>query len=279
MKVKSFFKKKTAKIFGEDDSDMDQDDSDSDGYLSEDASCSYNGETESENHLKVICMQRTMVMVIYQSEQGNSFRTGTENDKVERLESQGLHDTMDLNHPPLMEIGDSCTFGKILTFMLHEAGNIFHEILGISCSNERKEVILELKNTSKWKTLKPLVKSYARRVGNLERTLAFLLRLSCQSIGLNLKTSRMNVFFSAIELLAVHCAQRSHHISFPDPKVIPIIHLSKIHEMTTIESLRHAVKRLLISSLDQKKSKEKRQQPPKKAMDVDLAVNGEGDSQ
>jgi len=37
----------------------------------------------------VICMQRTMVMVIYQSEQGNSFRTGTENDKVERLESQG----------------------------------------------------------------------------------------------------------------------------------------------------------------------------------------------
>ncbi|KAJ6983306.1 hypothetical protein NC653_026197 [Populus alba x Populus x berolinensis] len=53
MKVKSFFKKKTAKIFGEDDSDMDQDDSDSDGYLSEDASCSYNGETESENHLKV----------------------------------------------------------------------------------------------------------------------------------------------------------------------------------------------------------------------------------
>jgi hypothetical protein len=34
-------------------------------------------------------MQRTMVMVIYQSEQGNSFRTGTENDKVERLESQG----------------------------------------------------------------------------------------------------------------------------------------------------------------------------------------------
>jgi nucleolar complex protein 2 len=55
----------------------------------------------------------------------------------------------------------------------------------------------------------------------------------------------MNVFFSAIELLAVHCAQRSHHKSFPDPEIIPIIHLSKIHEMTTIESLRHVVKRFI----------------------------------
>uniref|UniRef100_A0A2K1YY69 Uncharacterized protein n=1 Tax=Populus trichocarpa TaxID=3694 RepID=A0A2K1YY69_POPTR len=92
------------------------------------------------------------------------------------------------------------------------------------------------------------VKCNQWRVGNLERTLAFLLRLSCQSIGLNLKTSRMNVFFSAIELLAVHCAQRSHHKSFPDPEIIPIIHLSKIHEMTTIESLRHVVKRFIDQS-------------------------------
>lgn len=39
-------------VFAEDDSDMDGDDSDSDGYLSEDTSCSYNGETRIENHLE-----------------------------------------------------------------------------------------------------------------------------------------------------------------------------------------------------------------------------------
>jgi nucleolar complex protein 2 len=62
--------------------------------------------------------------------------------------------------PTIVE--DSHTFCKILTFMLHEADNIFRKILGISGSNDRKEAILELKNTSKWKTLKPVVKSYLR---------------------------------------------------------------------------------------------------------------------
>lgn len=57
---------------------------------------------------------------------------------------------------------DSKTFSKILIFMLQEADNIFRGMLGISCSSCKKETILELKNTLKWKTMKPLIKSYLR---------------------------------------------------------------------------------------------------------------------
>ncbi|XP_022765341.1 nucleolar complex protein 2 homolog isoform X2 [Durio zibethinus] len=57
---------------------------------------------------------------------------------------------------------DSKTLSKILIFMLQEADNIFRETLGISCSSCKKETILELKNSSKWKTMKPLIKSYLR---------------------------------------------------------------------------------------------------------------------
>ncbi|OMO72691.1 Nucleolar complex protein 2 [Corchorus capsularis] len=57
---------------------------------------------------------------------------------------------------------DSSTFSKILIFMLQEADNIFRGMLGISRSSCKKETILELKNTSKWKTMKPLIKSYLR---------------------------------------------------------------------------------------------------------------------
>ena len=51
--------------------------------------------------------------------------------------------------------------------------------------------------------------------------------------------------FSAIELLAVHFAQWSYHISFPDLATIPLICLRKFHELTTIESLRRVVKRFI----------------------------------
>ncbi|KAK8979335.1 hypothetical protein V6N11_000483 [Hibiscus sabdariffa] len=57
---------------------------------------------------------------------------------------------------------ESKTFSKILIFMLQEADNIFREMLGIPCSSCKKEAILELKNSSKWKTAKPLIKSYLR---------------------------------------------------------------------------------------------------------------------
>lgn len=51
-------------------------------------------------------------------------------------------------------------FCKILMFMLCEAEGIFRRLLGISST--KKETMSELKNTSKWITAKPIIKSYLR---------------------------------------------------------------------------------------------------------------------
>ncbi|XP_058071733.1 protein REBELOTE isoform X2 [Magnolia sinica] len=53
-------------------------------------------------------------------------------------------------------------FCKILMFVLREADGIFRRLLGISSTGCKKETILELRNTTKWKTVKPLLKSYLR---------------------------------------------------------------------------------------------------------------------
>lgn len=50
---------------------------------------------------------------------------------------------------------------------------------------------------------------------------------------------------SAIEMLSVHFSQWSYHISFPELATIPLSRLKKFHEVTTIESLRRVVKRLI----------------------------------
>ncbi|KAL6545337.1 hypothetical protein OROGR_009211 [Orobanche gracilis] len=52
-------------------------------------------------------------------------------------------------------------------------------------------------------------------------------------------------FHSAVEQLSLHFAQWSHHISFPDLTTIPLIRLRKIHEITTLESLRRTLKRFI----------------------------------
>lgn len=59
-------------------------------------------------------------------------------------------------------IGNSETFSKILIFTLGEADNLFREHLGLTNSRVKKETILEMKNTQKWKAVKPLIKSYLR---------------------------------------------------------------------------------------------------------------------
>lgn len=51
--------------------------------------------------------------------------------------------------------------------------------------------------------------------------------------------------FLVIEMLAVHFAQWSYHISFPDLATIPLIRLRKFYELTNVESLKRAVKRLI----------------------------------
>ncbi|XP_057798972.1 protein REBELOTE [Salvia miltiorrhiza] len=52
-------------------------------------------------------------------------------------------------------------------------------------------------------------------------------------------------FQSAVKQLAFHFSQWSYHISFPDLATIPLIRLKRILEITTVESLRRIVKRLI----------------------------------
>ncbi|XP_031279802.1 nucleolar complex protein 2 homolog isoform X2 [Pistacia vera] len=98
-----------------------------------------------------------------------------------------------------LDAGSSCriqeseTFCKILTFVLHEADNVFRGMLGISSSSSKRGTILELKNTPKWKTLRPLIKSYLRST-------MFMLNQATDSEILALSLSRLRasvVFFAA----------------------------------------------------------------------------------
>lgn len=261
-------------VFGEDDSDMDGDDSDSDGYLSEDTSCSYNGETRIENHLeeyngggdlsvqnKEIHLELAKKMKRLNnlkakdpefakflesnkehlqtlrdeenySDEEESDEDGREStNKMGNLSSSTVDSLCELvkeqnNVPAFVRllngyraachygsesptiVEDSHTFCKILAFMLHEADNIFRKILGISGSNDRKEAILELKNTSKWKTLKPVVKSYLRST-------LFLLNEVTDSQILAFALTRLKasiVFFAAFPPLLGRLIKISVHL-------------------------------------------------------------------
>ncbi|XP_011018775.1 PREDICTED: nucleolar complex protein 2 homolog isoform X1 [Populus euphratica] len=262
-------------VFGEDGSDMDGDDSDSDGYLSEDTSCSYNGETRIENHLeeyngggdlsvqnKEIHLELAKKMKRLSNlkakdpefakflesnkehlqtlrDEENQFSDEEESDedgrestnKMGNLSSSTFDSLCELvkeqnNVPAFVRllngyraachygsesptiVEDSHTFCKILTFMLQEADNIFRKILGISGSNDRKEAILELKNTSKWKTLKPVVKSYLRST-------LFLLNVVTDSQILAFALTRLKasiVFFAAFPPLLGRLIKISVHL-------------------------------------------------------------------
>ncbi|XP_061987439.1 protein REBELOTE isoform X2 [Populus nigra] len=261
-------------VFGEDDSDMDGDDSDSDGYLSEDTSCSYNGETRIENHLeeyngggdlsvqnKEIHLELAKKMKRLNnlkakdpefakflesnkehlqtlrdeenySDEEESDEDGREStNKMGNLSSSTVDSLCEVvkeqnNVPAFVRllngyraachygsesptiVEESDTFCKILTFMLHEADNIFRKILGISGSNDRKEAILELKNTSKWKTLKPAVKSYLRST-------LFLLNEVTDSQILAFALTRLKasiVFFAAFPPLLGRLIKISVHL-------------------------------------------------------------------
>nr|DAD32614.1 TPA_asm: hypothetical protein HUJ06_011465 [Nelumbo nucifera] len=90
------------------------------------------------------------------------------------------------------KIEKSETFCKILMFMLCEADNIFRRQLGISNSN-CKDTILPMMNSSKWKTMKPLIKSYLRST-------VFLLNQVTDSGLLSFTITRLRasiVFFTA----------------------------------------------------------------------------------
>jgi nucleolar complex protein 2 len=58
---------------------------------------------------------------------------------------------------------------------------------------------------------------------------------------------------SAIDVLSAHFAQWCYHVSFPEVATIPLILLKRLHEQTTIESLRRPIKRL-IDQVDENKN-------------------------
>ncbi|KAK2371151.1 nucleolar complex protein [Trifolium repens] len=62
------------------------------------------------------------------------------------------------------DIQMSESFCTILMFMLHEADTIFRILMGISSSSSKKEAVLDSKNTAKWLSLRPLIKSYLRSI-------------------------------------------------------------------------------------------------------------------
>ncbi|KAF6134358.1 hypothetical protein GIB67_005750 [Kingdonia uniflora] len=60
------------------------------------------------------------------------------------------------------KIKTSETFYMVVSFMLRKANGIFQRLLDLSTSTYKSATILKLKNTSRWKTVKPLIKSYLR---------------------------------------------------------------------------------------------------------------------
>ncbi|KAI8032740.1 hypothetical protein LOK49_LG01G00564 [Camellia lanceoleosa] len=105
-------------------------------------------------------------------------------------------------------IQSSGTFCSILMFMLREADNIFRGLLKIPSSSCKKESILELKNTSKWKSLKPLIKSYLRS------TLFFLNQVADSEI-LAFSLSRLRasiIFFAAFPSLLKRLMKATVHL-------------------------------------------------------------------
>ncbi|XP_024980377.1 nucleolar complex protein 2 homolog isoform X2 [Cynara cardunculus var. scolymus] len=94
-------------------------------------------------------------------------------------------------------IQDSDTFCNIYTFILSEADNIFRGLLKIPSSTCKKESILELKNTPRWKKAKPMIKSYLRST-------LFLLKQVTDSEILAFSITRLRasiVFFAAFPSL------------------------------------------------------------------------------
>ncbi|XP_065871635.1 protein REBELOTE isoform X2 [Euphorbia lathyris] len=103
---------------------------------------------------------------------------------------------------------DGLTFSKILMFVLSEADNTFRKLLGISLSNQRKEAILDMKNSSKWKTVKPLIKSFLRST-------LFLLNEVSDSEILSFTLTRLKasiIFFAAFPALLQRLIKISVHL-------------------------------------------------------------------
>ncbi|KAL8166823.1 hypothetical protein V2J09_008322 [Rumex salicifolius] len=108
---------------------------------------------------------------------------------------------------PSWRLQNSETFCSTIMFMLREGDNVFRDLLGISPTNRKIETVQELQNSSKWKQVKPMIKSYLRST-------LFLLSQNTDADILVFALSRLRaslIFFSAFKpflhkliLVAVH---------------------------------------------------------------------------
>ncbi|PON58538.1 Nucleolar complex protein [Parasponia andersonii] len=121
-----------------------------------------NGESESNNESQLLTSSDVNSWCQLVTEQQSlsaltSLLNGYRSACHYRAESSGVL-SADLRH----RFQNSEAFCKIWIFMLNEGNNLFRKLLGLSESNIRKDKLSELKNTSKWNTVKPLIKSYLR---------------------------------------------------------------------------------------------------------------------
>ncbi|PWA91244.1 nucleolar complex protein 2 [Artemisia annua] len=101
------------------------------------------------------------------------------------------------------KIQDSETFCNIYTIMLSEADNIFRVLLKLPSPKCKKEALLELKNTPRWKKTKPMIKTYLRST-------LFLLKQVTDSEILAFSINRLRasiVFFAAFPSLLTRLIQ------------------------------------------------------------------------
>ncbi|KAA8534342.1 hypothetical protein F0562_031831 [Nyssa sinensis] len=186
-------------IFSEDDSDVGGDASDSDGFLSEELSCPHSAEGETASILegniansdllvqngeihKELAKQKNKLDML--KEKDPEFSKFLENYKsLEPFRNEEVFsdedETSNLGMQSTEEDGSVINKGKVLT----------SSTINSWC---KKETILELKNTSKWKIMKPLLKSYLRS------TLFFLNEVTGSEIlAFSLTRLRASIIFFA----------------------------------------------------------------------------------
>ncbi|KAL8052135.1 hypothetical protein ABFX02_06G193100 [Erythranthe guttata] len=105
-------------------------------------------------------------------------------------------------------IENSQSFCNVLLFTLSNADDVFRGLLQMSSSKSKKETLTELKKTPKWKSLKPLVKSFLRST-------LFLLNQVTDSDILTFAMTRLRaslIFFDAFSSLVQPLIKAAVHL-------------------------------------------------------------------
>ncbi|KAL3810489.1 hypothetical protein ACJIZ3_000013 [Penstemon smallii] len=130
------------------------------------------------------------------------------------------------------KIDNSETFCNILLFVLSNADDTFRGLLQISSLKCNKETLQELKKTSKWKSLKPLIKSYVRST-------LFLLNQVTDTDILALAMTRVRaslIFFVAFPSLIQRLIKATVHLWATGGKVLSLASFHITRDVTAIFS-------------------------------------------